>query len=622
MCGIFGVVYADGGREPSEELLRRSAGLIAHRGPDGSGIYSEPGVGLAHTRLALVDLDERSDQPLWDPERRYCVVYNGEIYNFRELREELIGRGVRFRTTSDTEVLLQCLILDGPDRTLPRLQGMFAFAFYDKLERRLLLARDRFGIKPLLVYQDEEKFLFASEVKAMQPWIDLRPNVLRLISYLIGVTQPTRNKGFFESIEILPPGSVVKLDVGASPTTEKYMDLTDMIDRARSEELEGLTKEQIVDRVDELLQRSVKQMLVADAPVGALCSGGVDSSLIMAMAARHHQDLAIFHANIVGPLSEYEAAARLAKHLKLDLLTVEAHDHDFIEMTADVLYHYEQPFSLHPQSVAVLMLSKLVQKSGVKGVLTGEGSDECFLGYGKIAQERIWDFYDRQVKRLERLVLALPKVGHHLWSTKGQVAVLIGDMLGQFEETSNKQHARMQFARRMQRPPDRNVRTLDLLSETIRTLMHRNDTMGMAASIEARFPYLDEELVATAVNLPYRYKVRFSPGVWEKEHPFFRDKWVLRRVADRYLPKHLSQRKKLAFPASAFDRMRIPKEFFRGSFVSDYFKLSNDEFDILYETENQALEVRLMMLEAWAQIFIEGVEPDSVRQRLCQHAHY
>ena len=135
MCGIFGIVYTNGKSEPCEERLRHSAELISHRGPDGSGIYHEAGIGLAHTRLSLVDLNKRSDQPLWDPECRYCLVYNGEIYNFQELREELVDRGVRFRTTSDTEVLLLCLAIDGPARTLPRLEGMFAFAFYDKHEK-------------------------------------------------------------------------------------------------------------------------------------------------------------------------------------------------------------------------------------------------------------------------------------------------------------------------------------------------------------------------------------------------------------------------------------------------------------------------------------------------------
>ena len=622
MCGIFGIVYRDGKSEPSEESLRRSAQLLSHRGPDGAGIYHEAGIGLAHTRLSLVDLDARSDQPLWDQEGRYCLVYNGEIYNFRELRENLTERGVVFRTTSDTEVLLHCLILDGAEHTLPRLQGMFALAFFDKQARNLLLARDRFGIKPLFIYRDEERFLFASEVKAMQPWIKLRPNGFHMIRCLMHFGQPTRNSCFFENIEIVPSGSMIRLAIGEAPRIDKFIDLPDMLDPALSEELEGLGQEQVVDRVDELLQQSVEQMLFADAPVGALCSGGVDSSLLMAMAARRHSNLAIFHADVVGPLSECEAATQLAKHLKLDLLTVETRDTDFIALTPEVLYHYEQPYAGHQHSVPFMMVAKLVRDNGVKGVLTGEGADECFLGYGQIAQEPFWEFYDRQVQHLRRLVRAVPAIGHRLWHTADRGPQLIGEMLGQFEVTVDKKQTRELYAERMGGVLDRNVRTLDLLGYHVQTLLHRNDTMGMAASIEARFPFLDEKLVVTAINLPYRDKIRFSPSVWDGSHPFIRDKWVLRRVADRYLPKALSQRKKRGFPVSAFRRMHIRRDFFKKSFVTDYFKLTESEFDLLIEDADQPLKTRLMMLEAWGQLFFGGLSPEALQERLRQYLYF
>ena len=622
MCGIFGIVYTSSKNEPGEGRLRRSAELISHRGPDGSGIYQEAGIGLAHTRLSLVDLNKRSDQPLWDPERRYCLVYNGEIYNFRELRQELIDRGVQFHTASDTEVLLLCLAIDGPERTLPRLEGMFAFAFYDKHEKKLLLARDRFGIKPLLVYQDEDQFLFASEVKAMQPWIKLRPNGLRIISELMGFGEPARNLCLFEGIEIVPPGSVIRLEIGSPPQIDKYIDLPDMIDRAKSVELEGRTDEQVIDRVDELLQRSVKQMLFADARVGALCSGGVDSSLIMAMAARQHNNLAIFHANVVGPSSEFEAAQQLGKHLKLDLLTAMSRDDDYIDLTPEVLYHYEQPFLRHPHSVPFLMVSRLVSETGVKAVLSGEGADECFLGYQHLAQEPVWDWYKRQVERLERLVHGIPRIGNNLWPTASRTSLLIGDMLRQFERTLEEDHFRKLYTERMGKAFDRNVRTLDLLAYHLRTLLHRNDTMGMAAGIEARFPFLDERLAETAINLPYRHKIRFSLSVWERAHPFMRDKWVIRRVADRYLPKQLSRRKKWGFNVTAFNRIRIRKEYFANSFFTDYFKLSSGEFNHLFETADQSLKVRLMMLEVWGRIFIEGMALPEVRESLKQQVFF
>lgn len=622
MCGIFGIVCSDAASVPDEARLRRSAGLLAHRGPDGSGVHVEAGIGLAHTRLSLVDLSERSDQPFWDPSRRYCLIYNGEIYNFPELREALRARDIVFRTTSDTEVLLQCLIADGPEHTLPRLNGMFAFAFYDTATRRLVLARDRFGIKPLHVYQDSRQLLFASEVKAMMPWIDLRPDVFQVVRFLMNRGAPVRNSGFYEHVQIVPPGTMITLRPGEQPQSRTFADLPGMLDRARADELASLSSSQVVDRVDELLQQSVRRMMFADTPIGALCSGGVDSSLLMAMAARQHGKLAIFHADVVGPLSEYDAAAALARHLKLDLLTVRVHDDDFIALTPEVLLHYEQPFAGHPHSVPFLMVSRLVQQHGIKGVLTGEGSDECFLGYSYIAHEPFWDGYARQLERLGQLVRRIPVIGDLLWPSAGNTPDLIVDLLGQFAPTVDRRAARAQFAERMGRPPDRNVRSLDLLADHLRTLLHRNDTMGMAASIEARFPFLDEDVIATAVNLPYRHKIRWSAGVWEKAHPFLRDKWVLREVAARYLPPVLSRRPKRGFEVSAFQRMRIAPEYLHGSYVADFFRLTTGESDILWSQADQRLKIKLMMLEAWAQLFMCGSPADAVQARLREFATF
>lgn len=622
MCGIFGVVFADGTQLPEETLLRRSAALIGHRGPDATGVHSEAGIGLAHTRLSLLDLDERSNQPFWDAEGRYALVFNGEIYNFKELRADLEARGSVFLTTSDTEVLLQSLIADGPEATLARLQGMFAFAFFDRRERSLLLARDRFGIKPLLVYQDGARLLFASEVKAFQPWVTLRPNAHQMIRYLMHIGQPMRGSCFYEDVTIIPPGSLVRMKLGGTPRTESYCELPDMVDTEQSEELSRLGDEQVVDRIDALLQNSVEQMLFADTRVGALCSGGVDSSLLMAMAARRHSDLAIFHANVVGPLSEYDAAAALARHLKLDLVTVEVQDDDFIDQTPEVVYHYEQPFPYHPHSVPFLLVSKLVQEHRVKAVLTGEGSDECFLGYGRLAQKPFWDSYSRQIRRLAGLVRRVPVIGDQLWPTRNELQGHIGQMLGQFEGPLQRKRIAERVAETTGKPADRNAQTLEQLSYHLRTLLHRNDTMGMAASIEARFPFLDEKLVQAAINLPFRHKIRWDPCVWEKEHPFVRDKWILRRVADRYLPKVLSQRKKRGFPVSAFRRMRMDSALFRNAFVPDCFQLSDGEFDFLMDGADQQLRTRLMMLEVWGQIFFCGRSREEMQGRLRQSLRF
>ena len=300
MCGIFGIVYRNGETLPSQRLLQQSAEAMVHRGPDGSGIYHEPGIGLAHTRLSLVDLDPRSNQPFWDAEGRHCVVYNGEIYNFREIREDLIRRGAAFRTTSDTEVLLTSLVMDGAEPTLRRLRGMFAFAFYDRTGRRLTLARDRYGIKPLFVHRHRDFVLFGSEVKSMRPWVQLAPNPLYLIAALLGSTEATRDACIFQDTQILRPGSMLVIDSAGREESRQVLAVTDMIDPEAARALGAMSDEQSVDRLDELLNESVRSMLLADAPVGALCSGGVDSALLTAIATKYHSNIAIFHADVRG----------------------------------------------------------------------------------------------------------------------------------------------------------------------------------------------------------------------------------------------------------------------------------------------------------------------------------
>ena len=308
MCGIFGVLYTNPDTIPDTALLRETADLIGHRGPDSVGLHAANGVGFVHTRLSLLDLSSRSDQPLWDSSGRYCVVYNGEIYNFAELRAELEKKGVRFVTTSDTEVLLYSLIHAGLD-VLPRLEGMFAFSFYDTHTRSLILCRDRFGIKPLYVYADAGKLVFASEIKAMRPWVGFQPDLLSISSFLQGFNGPTLNYTFYRDIQSLDTGSYLRISNGRFVEKKKFFSLPQFWNADLHSSLQRESPNRIVDRMDELLFTSVKKHMIADAQVGALCSGGVDSSLIMAMAAKVHNNLAIFHANVKGVHSDVDRYA-------------------------------------------------------------------------------------------------------------------------------------------------------------------------------------------------------------------------------------------------------------------------------------------------------------------------
>ena len=380
MCGFFGVFYLDREQAVNRGLLERSVASLEHRGPDGAGIYEGDGVGLVHTRLSLLDLNERSNQPFWDASHRYVIVYNGEIYNHLRLRQELEAQGVAFRTTSDTEVVLHTLLIFGVESGMKKLEGMFSFALYDSKTHNLTIARDRLGIKPLYVVRRDREVYFASEIKALMPWQRVEPNLPRIIGFLASGELPAAGPTFFRDVEFLPPGSIMTLD-SSGVRRVACLSRADYWDPERAQQLAVMSDRQLIDEFDHRFQHSVRSQLVADAPVGALCSGGVDSSLVLSVAARHHHNLAIFHADVVGRESEYEYALALARHLKLDLLKVDVTDNDFIDRMPDIIEHWEHPYTLQHNSIAFLKVSELVNSTGTKAVLSGEGSDEAFLGY-------------------------------------------------------------------------------------------------------------------------------------------------------------------------------------------------------------------------------------------------
>jgi asparagine synthase (glutamine-hydrolysing) len=339
VCGRFGVYLKDRNRQPNRHQLDQSVRAIAHRGPNGSGVHAGDGIGLVHTRLSLLDLSERSNQPFWDASRRYVFVYNGEVYNFAELRRDLEAHGFEFRTTSDAEVVLYALIHYGAEEGTRKLEGMFAYALYDTVEHEVTIARDRLGIKPLYLLRRDNEVYFASEFKAFAPWHRFEANLPRMIGFLMNAAVPMSDGTFCREVEFVAPGKILKIDSNGVRTLGR-LSRADYWDPDRAAQLARLNDEQLIDEFDKVFQKSVQSQLVADAPVGALCSGGVDSSLVMGVASRHHSNLAIFHANVVGPLSEYEHAAALARHLKLDLLKVDVTDRDFVQRMPQIIEHW------------------------------------------------------------------------------------------------------------------------------------------------------------------------------------------------------------------------------------------------------------------------------------------
>jgi asparagine synthase (glutamine-hydrolysing) len=613
--------------------LEASAERLSHRGPDAKGIYSEPGVGLVHRRLSLLDLSERGNQPFWDEQRRYAIVYNGEVYNFKELRTRLEKDCVRFRSTTDTEVMLEYVKRFDLQEALLQFEGMFAFCIYDRVTKTFTLARDRFGIKPLFYYDEDDAFVFSSEVAGMQPWIALEADPWSIASYLFGHGGPTQGDTFYKHIKILPPGGVLKVAIGRKAEAGSFFSLPEFYDAEQAAQLSRSKPETVFDQLEERMLKSIELQLFADAPVGALCSGGIDSAVITAMAAKRHNNLAIFHADVVGRCSEYPAAKRLADYLKLDLKTVPVTDADCLIELPRVIGYFGHPFVTMPSSIPFYKVSGIVRSQGVKAVLTGEGADECFLGYPFLQPEE--DHGRRLASRVKRMAVQIRnKVqrrgdfngeplrfvnGYSPYSCmKGYVSPQSAEsalqLLNGFEVVQETED----LADACRRCSDfyGYAQSLDLLNYNLRALLHRNDCMGMANSIESRFPFLDSALVKLAVNIPYRLKMRhrFFPPIRGVGN--LQNKWVLRSMAKRYLPRDIIERPKQGFPYDVFRRLKLRTVFFKDSALVDTLRLSEHQIKHIIDRFQQDLKIRLLQLEIWWEKCLLNIEEDSICRRL------
>jgi asparagine synthase (glutamine-hydrolysing) len=267
-----------------------------------------------------------------------------------------------------------------------------------------------------------------------------------------------------------------------------------------------------------------------------------------------------------------------------------------------------------------MLVSRLVREHGVKGMLSGEGSDELFLGYPWLARQRVIAAYHGLGRRLRSLVRSVPSVGPILWPYEGDAPERLRDLFNRGEVAGDRARTRAAASKLPDGLLDAHqISSLDYLHYHLRTLLHRNDCLGMEASIEARFPFLDLAVVRDAINLPARAKLRFSPTVFEKAHPFVRDKWVVREVANRWIPKGLSQRIKIGFWTTVFERMRVAPEYFEGSFVQDHLELPSSRLGPLLREADPALTIRLLHLDVWAAVCLGRGTVDDTRDRIARH---
>lgn len=522
---------------------------IAHRGPDAEAFFVKGNVSLGFRRLAIIDL-VTGDQPItYGP---FTLVFNGEIYNYKELRRELEQKGHAFKTTSDTEVLLHMLAEYGPTG-LPRLSGMFALALWNEDTQELLLARDHLGIKPLFWGEWEGTYIFGSEIKALlaHPSVKRNLNTSVLNSYfqyryIVG------EETLFAGIKSLPPGSYVFLRSGTAPTVERYWSLPTV------PKTEDLGEEFYVTQTHELLTRAVQKMMQADVPVGAYLSGGLDSSIVVALMAslrKGSKDLHTFGFGFSADAQNELEEARLVseqghtKHHEV-LMTPE----EYFNSIEGLIRYKDAPLSV-PNEVPIHRLSSVLRKD-ITVVLSGEGADELFGGYGRIFRapfiytrdnlaEPYADFLLNRYKYVSDIDLksVLHENVNKEWVTRGYTDSYFAGLFKEAKRMTNEDQTLYMF---------QHAHLLGLL--------HRLDTPTMAASVEGRVPFVDHELVEFVHSIPFSYKVRWQNAQSEQiareqklsaqeiNEKYDTTKYLLRAAFKDILPAPILARKKVGFP--------------------------------------------------------------------------
>jgi asparagine synthase (glutamine-hydrolysing) len=618
MCGVAGV-FVPGAQAHADEVITM-VDQLHHRGPDDSGLHVEGPVALGHSRLAIQDLSDRAAQPMCSADGRWVLSYNGEIYNVEELRRRLTDRGVRFRSSGDTEALVEHVSEFGLRDTVPVLEGDWAFALFDRRTHRLVLARDRHGVKPL--YWSSERpgvVRFASEVKALVGR-SARPDMGAVNAALMGLAVTWGDRTMFRGVRAVRPGEMLTFDGSTEPEVWTYHRLTDLVDPDLHSELAAATPAQVVRRVRAAFEASIEMRMISDAPIACMASGGVDSTLVAAAAAQHKSDLVLYHADVHGD-SEREHAEELARRLGLDLRVEPVSDTAFVETLAEVTWANDLPLIYHMNSVPFYLVGRLAASEGIKVLLTGEGSDEYFLGYPQYAIGPMLDAVQAAKGVLrDGFHRASPRLAQLLWSKPSESWAELLRLLSFGYEEQLVGGTSTAAAARLGRGSIRSTRdSLVLAQQHLTSLLHRNDRLGMAWSLESRFPFLGHDLTRLAVNLPSRLKLRGTTRLHDRRHPFVVDKWVIREVAAQLVPGGLPARAKQGFPVSTTQRLRISVEAFEGGFVADAFSLDRRALDEMIDGSPRSWQTRLLLMDVWGRQFVMGQSTDDVQKTVDRH---
>ena len=537
MCGIAGIITK---REEKEELITKMSERIKHRGPDGEGFFIDDDIALAHRRLSIIDLST-GNQPMFNEDKSVVIVYNGEVYNYKELKEELLNLGHTFTTTSDTEVLVHGYEEWHTD--LPNhLRGMFAFAIYDKNSKELFLARDNFGIKPLYYAYMNDTFMFASEIKAFLDLPDFKKefNESILGAYLEFSFVPT-NETFFKGVYRLDAGSSLLFKDG-NITIDKYFKL----DFKKTDQ----TFEKAVEKIADVMKDSVNHHLISDVEVGSFLSSGIDSSYIVSLAKPNKTYTVGYD---IEKYDEITYAKDLADKLGIINKSHVITKDEYMDSLSDIFYYLDEPTS-DPAAISLYFVAKLASKD-VKVVLSGEGADEFFGGYNIYRYDVDMGFYNKLPYFIRHFLSNIAKL---LPEFKG-----VNFLIRRGEKPENYYiGVNRNFSEKMARKVLKNkypLKAIDVTKETyaeysnftdiekmqaidinywlMKDILLKADRMTMASGLEGRVPFIDKCVFDVAKTLPIEYKVT-------KENT----KVALREAAKEVIPTEAYKKKKLGFP--------------------------------------------------------------------------
>lgn len=626
MCGICGFYQYKSHKPAGQEVLADMLRVLHHRGPDDSGAHFDGDLAMGMRRLSIIDLSG-GKQPISNEDGTIVTVFNGEIYNYRELRDDLESRGHTLATESDTEVIVH-LYEDYGESCPSYLRGMFGLAVWDSRQRRLFVARDRLGIKPLYFAEAGGALIFASEIKAIlqHPAVRVELNVEALNNYLSLKYVPAPQT-MFNGISALPPGSTLTCDENGL-RIRRYWDLSFTNHR------HGHVREEVyAEQLEALLQECVKQHLMSDVPFGAFLSGGVDSSTIVALMSQFmNEPVKTYSVGFEGDgesFSELPYARMVAKKFQTDHHEVIIRPSHLSELAEKVVWHLDQPLAEHA-TLANYMVAELASRD-VKMVLTGEGGDELFAGYARYSGERFSPLFRTIPQPVKSLAVAacsrLPGLRRQklalfalsqpdeitrfvnwfpLFNSEMKQSLLSGALRESLSGYSADHVVAEHLSRTDAVEPLNRMLYVDTKLWLADLLLARGDKMSMAVSLEARVPLLDYKLVEFAASLPQNLKLRK-----------FTRKYLLKKVSKAWLPPEILNRKKQGFPMPSSQWLRKEARAFmrdilspsalkrRGLFHPPFVEKLMSEHERGF-ADHGSLLWGLMNVELWQRIFMDS----------------